>query len=140
MAASATVIAEGRPILPAALSAPVRRATWPAMATVAHQPLTEPSVDAGKRLHYIHSMGDHDALTISTPSLTRIYAQGYTYIRSGLHVYTLRLTHIYAQAYAYIRAGVREGSFQRVATGRVGVKEWSDEIGCLKGGMKKLYE
>jgi len=31
------------------------------MAMVAHQPLTEPSVDAGKHLHKIHSMGDHDA-------------------------------------------------------------------------------
>ena len=77
------------------------------------------------------------ALQLYTLRVARIYAQGYTYIRSGLHEYTLRLTRIYAQAYAYIRAGVREGSFQRVATGRVGVKEWSDEIGCLKGGMKK---
>ena len=39
------------------------------MATVAQQPLTEPSVDAGKRLLKIHSMGDHDAQTISTPSI-----------------------------------------------------------------------
>ena len=53
----ATAAAAGLPTLPA-----VRRATWPTMATVAHQPLTEPSVDAGKRLHYIHSMGNHDAL------------------------------------------------------------------------------
>ena len=77
------------------------------------------------------------ALQLYTLRVARIYAQGCTYIRSGLHVYTLRVTRIYAQAFAYIRAGVREGSFQRVATGRVGVKEWSDEIGCLKGGIKK---
>ena len=28
----------------------------------------------------------------------------------------------------------------RVATGYVGVKERSDEVGCLRGGMKKIYE
>ena len=71
----------------------------------------------------------------------------YTYIRSGLHVYTLRLTRIYAQGYTYIRSGLRVYSLrvtrmvdQRVATGRVGVKVRSDEIGCLRGGMKKIYE
>ena len=65
---------KGKGSLQAAHSAPVRRATWPAMAMVAHQPLTEPSVDAGKHLHYIHSMGDHDALKISTPSFLGVWS------------------------------------------------------------------
>ena len=57
---------------------------------------------------------------------TQIYAQGYTYIRAGSRVYSLRLMRM---------------DVQRVATGRGGVKEWSDEIGCLRGGMKKkIYE
>ena len=49
------------------------RSAQTAMAMVAHQPLTEPSVDAGKRLHIIHSMGNHDALTISTPSILGVW-------------------------------------------------------------------
>ena len=36
-------------------------------------------------------------------SLTRIYAQPYTYIRSALHVYTLSLVRIFAQPHTYIR-------------------------------------
>ena len=56
---------------------------------------------------------------------THIYAKGYTYIRAGLHIYTCRVTRLVDL---------------RVATGRVGVKVRSDEIGCLRGGMKKIYE
>ena len=69
-----------------------------------------------------------------------------TYIRTGFHIYTLRVTRIYVQGHAYIRSGLRVYSLrltrmvdQRVATGCVGVKVRSDEIGCLRGGMKKKY-
>lgn len=54
-----------------------------------------------------------------------IFARAYTYIRAGLRVYTCRVTRMVDQC---------------VGTGRVGVKERSDEIGCLRGGMKKIYE
>ena len=61
----------------------------------------------------------------------------YTYIRSGLHVYTCRVTPIYAQGYTYIRSGLRVWSICVLRLVVWGVKVRSDEVGCLRGGMKK---
>ena len=64
---SATAIAAGRPLLPAAPSALVLPAMSPAMAAMLPGATSE--AHAGKLTHNIYSMGDHDAQTISTASI-----------------------------------------------------------------------